>query len=115
MSAVGDPVRVGVTDHAEQRWRQRVAGALDARPEIISRVSHAWAARSVSLEPPPGAAAQRGSVYVRDLDDRSLVFVCLWDRPNDELVVLTLWEDGDAPRVPREFTDAVREPPRRRD
>jgi hypothetical protein len=28
--------------------------------------------------------------------------------PRDELVVLTLWEEGEDPAVPREFTDALR-------
>ena len=37
---------------------------------------------AVSREPPPGAAAQRGSVYVRD---GGIVFVCLEDRPRGEL------------------------------
>jgi hypothetical protein len=36
------------------------------------------------------------------------VFVCLRDVPRDELVVLTLWEQGDDPAVPRRFTDALR-------
>jgi hypothetical protein len=35
--------------------------------------------------------------------------VCLHDRPNDELVVITLWEEGADPAVPRRFTDAIRE------
>jgi hypothetical protein len=69
----------------------------------------------LSDEPPPGATGARGSVYVRDLVDRSVVFVCRRDR--DELVVVTLWEQEGgvaAPRVPRRFTDALREPRRRR-
>ena len=69
---------VAITDHAVERYRQRVRGSLDPRPEIAGRVSGAWAAGRVSEEPPPGAAAQRGSVYVRD---RAITFVCLWDRP----------------------------------
>ena len=96
---------VAVTDHAAERYRQRVRGTLDARAEVITRVSRAWAAGDVSREPPPGAAAQRGSVYVRD---RDVVFVCLEDRPRGELVVVTLWEEGDAPAVPRRFTEALK-------
>ena len=96
---------VAVTDHAAERYRQRVRGTLDARAEVIARVSRAWAAGDVSREPPPGAAAQRGSVYVRD---RDVVFVCLEDRPRGELVVVTLWEEGDAPAVPRRFTEALK-------
>ena len=41
-----------------------------------------------------------------DLDRRDLVYVCRPDR--DELVVLTVWEEGDAAAVPKRFTDALR-------
>jgi hypothetical protein len=99
-------VLVSVTDHAAERYRQRVRGTLDARKEIAARVGEAWAAGSVSREPPPGAAAQRGSVYV---SDRDITFVCLWDRPRGELLVVTLWEEGEDPQVPRRFTDALKE------
>ena len=97
---------VAVTDHAVERYRQRVRGALEPRPEIAGRVSQAWAAGRVSDEPPAGAAAQRGSVYVRDGE---IVFVCLWDRPRAELVVITLWEGGEDALVPRRFTDALKQ------
>lgn len=100
---------VAVTDHAVERYRQRVRGTLDARTEVAGRVATAWAEGRYSDEPPPGAAAQRGSVYVRD---GALVFVCLHDRPRGELVVITLWEEGEDPAVPRRYTDAVREPRR---
>ena len=83
---------VSVTDHAAERYRQRVRGTLDARTEIAARVGRAWAAGDVSHEPPPGAAAQRGSVYVRDGD---IVYVCLEDKPRGELVVVTLWQEGE--------------------
>jgi hypothetical protein len=103
---------VAVTDHAAARFRQRVggrSGELDPRGEIVHRVSAAVTAGRSSDEPPPGASGARGSVYVRDLVDRSLVFVC---RPEgSELVVVTLWEveGGPAPpRVPRRFTDELR-------
>jgi hypothetical protein len=98
-------VLVSVTDHAVERYRQRVRGTLDARTEIAGRVGRAWAAGDVSREPPPGAAAQRGSVYVRDGE---VVYVCLEDTPRDELVVVTLWEEGDHPTVPRRFTEALK-------
>ncbi len=49
--------------------------------------------------------APRGAVHVRDGD---LVFVCIRDVPRDELVVVTLWEEGDDPAVPRRYTDALR-------
>lgn len=96
---------LAVTDHAADRYRQRVRGTLDARAEIAERVSRAWAAGRSS----PGT--RRGTVDVRD---GSLVFVCLHDRPRGELVVVTLWEEGQDAAVPRRFTDAVREPPLRR-
>jgi hypothetical protein len=104
-------VLVSVTDHAAERYRQRVRGTLDARAEIVARVAKAWAAGSVSREPPPGAAAQRGSAYVRDGD---IVFVCLEDKPRGELVVVTLWEEGEEPAVPRRFTEALKRGERRR-
>ena len=98
-------VLVAVTDHAAERFRQRVAarrGGLDVRPEIIERVSAAWAASRVS-------AAPGGAVHVHDLVDRDVVFVCRYDAPRGELVVITLWEGErlGAPRVPRRFTDAL--------
>jgi hypothetical protein len=96
---------VSVTDHAAERYRQRVRGTLDARTEIAARVARAWAAGDASHEPPPGAAAQRGSVYVRDGD---VVYVCLEDRPRGELVVVTLWEEGEDATVPRRFTEALK-------
>jgi len=96
---------IAVTDHAAERYRQRVRGTLDPRGEITARVGRAWATGSVSREPPPGAAAQRGSVYVHD---RDIVFVCLEDKPRGELVVVTLWEEGETPTVPRLYTDALK-------
>jgi hypothetical protein len=110
-------VLIAVTDHALERFRQRVGGRLgeiDARPEIADRVRRAWEAGRASEEPPRGVAASRGSLYVRDLVDRSLVFVCRRDRAARELVVITLWEEegGPAPpRVPRRYTDALRRRP----
>jgi hypothetical protein len=107
-------VLVAVTDHAVERFRQRVGsrtGAVDVRPEIVDRVTRAVDAGRVSEEPPPGATGARGSLYVSDLVDRALVFVCSRQRGDAELVVVTLWErDGGVqePRVPRRFTDALR-------
>jgi hypothetical protein len=77
-------------------------------------VARAWAAGRVSREPPAGAAAQRGSVYVSDLEAPELVYVCLHDVPRGELVVITLWEEGDDPAVPRRYTDALKDRRRRR-
>jgi hypothetical protein len=107
-------VLVAVTDHAVERFRQRIggrSGEVDARPEIVSRVTRAWEAGRVEREPPPGATGARGSVYVRDLVDRSLVFVCRHDAAANELVVVTLWEQPGGvtpPRVERRWTDALR-------
>jgi hypothetical protein len=98
-------VLVAVTDHAAERFRQRVGssrGEVDVKPEIVARVSAAVAAGRVSDEP-------RGSVHVTDVKDRSVVYVCR--REGAELVVVTLWEreGGVAPaRVPKRFTDVLR-------
>jgi hypothetical protein len=97
-------VLVAVTDHAVERFRQRIggrAGEVDVRPEIVGRVTRAWVAGRVDDEPPPGATGARGSVYVRDLVDRSLVFVCRYDRSAGEVVVVTLWEAEGGPAPPR--------------
>ena len=90
---------VAVTDHAAARFRQRVRGTLDEKTEIASRVARAHAAGRVEED-------GRGTILVRDLERRDLIYVC---RPEGlELVVVTLWEEGDDPRVPRRFTDALR-------
>jgi hypothetical protein len=107
-------VLVAVTDHAVDRFRQRIggrSGEVDARPEIVARVTRAWEAGRIESEPPPGASGARGSVYVRDLVDRSLVFVCRHDPAANEVVVVTLWEQPGGlapPRVDRRWTDALR-------
>jgi hypothetical protein len=93
-------VTIAVTDHAAERYRQRVRGTLDAKTDVVARVGRAWAAGRVE----PG---ERGAVRVMDLDDRDLVFVCRHDVRGGELVVITLWEQGDDARVPRRFTDAI--------
>ncbi len=109
-------ITVAVTDHAVERFRQRVGtrvGGFDIRPEIAGRVSEAWSAGRVSETPPPGASetAARGSVYVHDLVDRGVVFVCRHDRAARELLVITLWEDDryGRPRVDQRFTDALKQ------
>ena len=91
-------VVIAVTDHAADRFRQRVRGTLDAKAEITRRVGRAWAAGRTR-------EGHRGTVDVMDTEDRDLVFVCRHDAP--ELVVITLWEEGDDARVPRRFTDAL--------
>ena len=92
---------VSVTDHAVERYLQRVRGALEARLEITTRVSEAVAAGRVE----PG---ERGAVLVRDLKRSDLVFVCVEDKPRGELVVVTLWEEGEDAEVPKRFTDVLR-------
>jgi hypothetical protein len=90
---------VAVTDHAAERFRQRVRGTLDPKTEIAVRVGHAREAGRVE-------SGERGTLLVRDLERRDLVFVCRPDR--GELIVVTLWEEGDAAAVPKRFTDALR-------
>ena len=107
MAGVGRTPLVAVTDHAVERYRQRVRGTLDARTEIAARVGRAWAAGTIA----PG---ERGMVRVRDLDRRDLVYVCRLDRPGGELLVVTLWEEGEEAAVPRRFTDELRRMDRRR-
>jgi len=90
---------IAVTDHAAERFRQRVRGTLQAKAEIAGRVADAYARGRVS----PG---ERGSLLVRDIQRPDLTYIC---RPGQgELVVVTLWEDGEDPAVPKRFTDALR-------
>ena len=100
-------VLVAVTDHAVERFRQRVAGRLDPRTEIATRVSEAWAAGRVE----PG---ERATVLVRDLEARDVIYVCRHDAPRGELVVITLWEEGEDAAVPKRFTDALKADDERR-
>jgi hypothetical protein len=53
------------------------------------------------------APGERGALLVRDVQRPDLVYVCMEDRPRGELVVVTLWEEGESPAVPRRFTDAL--------
>ncbi|HEY5187767.1 MAG TPA: hypothetical protein VII87_01950 [Solirubrobacteraceae bacterium] len=90
---------VAVTDHAAQRYRQRVRGTLDPKLEIATRVAQAHAAGRHQ----PG---ERGTLVVRALTRRELIYVC---RPDDgELVVVTVYEQGDGAAVPKRFTDVLR-------
>jgi len=90
---------VAVTDHAAERFRQRVRGSLDAKLEIVKRVSEAYAANRLS-------EGERGTIRVQDMQRKDLVYVCRPD--NSELVVITLWEEGEDAAVPKRFTDALR-------
>jgi hypothetical protein len=90
---------VAVTDHAAERFRQRVRGSLNEKTEVAGRVARAHAAGRVQT-------GERGALLVRDLERPDLIFVC---RPQgDELVVTTLWEQGEQAAVPKRFTDALR-------
>lgn len=90
---------VAVTDHAAERYRQRVRGTLDAKTEVAAAVATAYGAGRVEREP-------NGTVLVRDERRRDVVYVC---RPEgEELVVITLWEEGEDAAVPRRFTNALR-------
>lgn len=93
------PMLVAVTDHAGERFRQRVRGTLDAKTEIAARVARAHARGRIE-------AGERGTLLVRDLERRDLVYVCRRDAR--ELVVVTLWEEGGDAAVPKRFTDALR-------
>ena len=97
--------------HVDRRHRPRGRALPPARPRHARRQAGSPPASGARgrpaaspREPPPGAAAQRGSVYVRDGD---IVFVCLEDKPRGELLVVTLWEEGEDPAVPRRFTDVA--------
>jgi hypothetical protein len=92
---------IAVTDHAVERYGQRVRGSLDPRTEVAARVGRALDAGRVT----PG---ERGALLVRDVERPDLVFVCMEDRVGGELIVVTLWEEGDEAAVPRRFTDVLR-------
>jgi hypothetical protein len=92
-------VLVAVTDHAAERFRQRVRGTLEAKAEVASAVALAYAAGRIERHP-------NGTVRVRDQTRRDLVYVCRQE--GSELVVLTLWEEGEGAAVPRRFTDVLR-------
>jgi len=88
---------VAVTDHAVERYGQRVRGTLDPRTEIAARVGRALAAGRVE-------DGRRGAQLVRDVERPSLVYVCMEDRPRGELIVISLWEEGEDAAVPRKWT-----------
>ena len=92
--------RIAVTDHAAERFRQRVRGTLDAKAEITARVSRAFAGRQHAARRPRHARRPRPR-------RPRLIYVCRHDVPRGELVVVTLWEQGDEARVPRRYTDAL--------
>ena len=68
---------------------------------MIARVGKAIEAGRVR----PGA---RGALNVRDVERPDLIYVCMEDKPRGELIVVTLWEEGEDPEVPKRFTDVLR-------
>jgi hypothetical protein len=90
---------VAVTDHAAERFRQRVRGSLEEKLEVASRVARAHAAGRVERQ-------ADGTVLVGDLERPDVVYVCRTDP--GELVVITLWEQGEHAAVPKRFTNALR-------
>ena len=92
---------IAVTDHAVERYLQRVRGALDPRGEVIARVGKA-------LQAGRDEPGERGAINVRDLDRPDLIYVCMEDKPRGELIVVTLWEEGEDAQVPKRFTDVLR-------
>ncbi len=93
---------VAVTDHAVERYGQRVRGTLDPRTEIAARVGQAHRRPGA----PSRASGARGSSATSQRP--SLVYVCMEDRPRGELIVVTLYEEGEDAAVPRRFTDQLR-------
>ena len=101
--AMTEGILVAVTDHAAERYRQRVGtrtGSVDVKPEIAARVSSAFAKGRYSVV--------RGSLHVVDEQLPGVVYVCRHDRDSRELLVITLWEEGEDARVPSRFTNALR-------
>ena len=90
---------IAVTNHAAERFRQRVRGTLDAKAEIQAAVAQAWQDGRVEN-------GERGELVVRDARRRNLLYICR--RDDRELVVVTLWEEGEDQAVPKRFTDALR-------
>jgi hypothetical protein len=92
-------VLISVTNHAAERYRQRVQGSLEEKLAVAAAVARGREAGLIE-------AGDAGSILIRDPERRELVYVC---RPDgNDLVVVTLWEEGENPAVPRRFTDALR-------
>ena len=79
---------VAVTNHAAERFRQRVRGTLEEKAEVASAVTRSVAAGRIEQ-------GSNGAVLVRDLERRDLVYVCR--REGDELLVISLWRKGIRP------------------
>jgi hypothetical protein len=92
-------VLIEVTNHAAERFRQRVRGTLEEKAEIRHAVARA-------LEAGLAQAGESGTLMLRDADRRDVIYLCR--RRGAELLVITLWEDGEGAAVPKRFTDALR-------
>jgi hypothetical protein len=100
---MSEGILVAVTDHAAERYRQRVGtrtGSVDVKPEIAARVSRAFTAGRTRVE--------KGSLLVTDEELAGVIYVCRHDRASRELLVVTLWEEGADARVPSRFTNALK-------
>jgi hypothetical protein len=100
---MSDGILVAVTDHAAERYRQRVGtrtGSVDVKPEIAARVSSAFAKGRHRVE--------RGALHVIDEKLPGVVYVCRHDRDSRELLVITLWEEGEDARVPSRYTNVLK-------
>ena len=91
-----------VTDHAVERYLQRVRGALDPRAGDHRAGLEGGRRRAAS------SRASAARMLVRDLERADLVYVCMEDKPRGELIVVTLWEEGEDAEVPKRFTDVLR-------
>ncbi|HET9102792.1 MAG TPA: hypothetical protein VFN55_05510 [Solirubrobacteraceae bacterium] len=89
---------IAVTDHAADRYRQRVRGTLEPKREIATRVAAGREAGRIS-------SGRRGTIEISDARRPDLIYVCRPER--DELVVVTVYERGQDAAVPRRFTDAL--------
>ena len=104
-------VLVAVTDHAVERFRQRVGGSLDARAGDRPPRRDGLGGRARVR----GAAAgrqRRARLGLRARPDRPLAGLRLPPRRAHEVVVITLWEQPGGvapPKVGREWTDALRD------
>ena len=75
------------------------------QPDVIHAHS-SYAGAYVRLAGPRSGARIVYSPHCYGFERRDLVYVC---RPEGrELVVVTVWEEGENPAVPRRYTDALR-------
>ena len=95
-SGRAEPPLVAVTDHAVERYRQRVPRARSTRGRRSpARVARAWAAGAVARA--ARRAPRRSAARSTCATATSSSSACE-DRPRGELLVVTLWEEGEDPR-----------------